>query len=129
MADVIAQDFGTPQINTMTIGIDAEGRVSGDLHIHQEGQFMGCPGAMSDWAGIVDSGQIIGPHLPLTVVATTKTMETVPFDATWADAQCLPSPEIEYNQGPLSLVFDTINGGRLSGVAEDYVPFELQLVP
>jgi hypothetical protein len=129
MADVISQDSGVPEINTMTIGIDAEGLVSGHLHVHQEGLFMGCPGAMSDWVGTVDPGQIIGPRLPLTVIATTKTMETVPFHATWADAQCLTSPEIEYNQGPLSLVFDTIQGGSLRGVAEDYVPFELQLVP
>ncbi len=113
----------------MTIGIDGEGLVSGHLHVHQEGLFLGCTGAMSDWVGTVDPGQIIGPRLPLTVTAMTKTMETSPFYATWADAQCLTSPEIEYNQGPLSLVFDTIQGGSLSGVAQDYVPFELQLVP
>ena len=129
MADVIGQDSGIPEINTMTIGIDGEGLVSGHLHVHQEGLFLGCTGAMSDWVGTVDPGQIIGPRLPLTVTAMTKTMETSPFYATWADAQCLTSPEIEYNQGPLSLVFDTIQGGSLSGVAQDYVPFELQLVP
>jgi hypothetical protein len=84
---------------------------------------------MSDWVGTVNPGQIIGPRLPPTVIATTKTKKAVLLYATWADAQCLTSPEIEYNQGPLSLVFDTIQGGSLSGVAEDYVPFELQLVP
>jgi len=112
-----------------TIGVDAEGLVSGDLHVHQEGLFMGCTGSLSDWAGIIDPGLIIGPHLPLTVTATVNTMETSPYYATWANAQCLTSPAIEYNQGLLPLVFDTVNGGTLSGIAEDYVPFELQLVP
>ena len=130
MADVISQDFGTPEINTMTIGIDAEGLVSGDLHVHQEGLFQGCTGALSDWAGIVDPGQIVGPHLPVTVTVTIKTVEAIPFDAgTWNNSRCLWPPTMEYNEGPIPLVFETIQGGTLSGVAGDYVPFTLELVP
>ena len=130
MADVISQDFGTPEINTMTVGIDAEGLISGDLHVHQEGQFQGCAGALSDWVGTIDHGQIIGPHFPLTVTASVKTVEADPFDAgTWDNSQCIWPPAMHYDEGPLPLEFVVIEDGVLSGLAGDYVPFELELVP
>jgi hypothetical protein len=130
MAEVNAHDFGVPEINTMTVTIDDDGLISGDLAVHQEGPFQGCPGAMSDWVGTIDSGQIVGPDLPVTTIFTVQTVEAVPFDAgTWNNSRCLPTPEMYYEEGSIPFVFNKIHSGTLSGEAGDYVPFELQLVP
>jgi hypothetical protein len=130
MADVIAFDFGVPEINTMTVGIDAEGLISGDLAVHQQGLFMGCPGAESDWSGTIDTGQIIGPALPHTVTVTLQVTEAYPFDAsTWNNAQRVWPPVISTEQSSLPLTFEAFQDGLLTGLAGDYVPFELELTP
>ena len=130
LVDVIAFDFGKPDTNTMTVTIDEEGLISGDLAVHQEGLFMSCTGAESDWTGTIDSGQIIGPTLPHTVAVTFHVMEADPFDAgTWNNAQCVWPPVVTTEQSSLPLTFETIQDGLLTGLAGDYVPFELQLVP
>ncbi|MCL1587420.1 MAG: hypothetical protein M3092_03305, partial [Actinomycetia bacterium] len=48
LVDIIAQDFGKPDINTFTVTVDDDGLISGDLAVHQKGLFMGCTGAGSD---------------------------------------------------------------------------------
>jgi len=130
LVDVMAMDFGKPDINTFTVTVDDNGLISGDLAVHQKGLFMGCTGAESDWSGAIDSGQIIGPTLPHTVTATLQVMDADPFDAgTWANAQCVWPPVVYTEQSSLPLEFETIHDGLLTGLAGDYVPFELELVP
>ena len=130
LVDVMAMDFGKPDINTISVTVDDEGLISGDLAVHQRGLFMGCTGAESDWTGTIDSGQIIGPTLPHTVTATLDVMDADPFDAgTWNNAQCVWPPVVTTEQSSLPLVFETIQDGLLTGLAGDYVPFELKLVP
>ena len=130
LIDVMAMDFGKPDINTFTVTIDEGGLVSGELAVHQEGLFMGCTGAESDWTGTIDSGQIIGPTLPHTVTATLQVMDADPFDAgTWNNAQCVWPPVVYTEQSSLPLEFETIQDGLLTGLAGNYVPFELELVP
>jgi hypothetical protein len=130
LVDIIAQDVGKPDINTIAITVDDDGLISGDLAVHQQGLFMGCTGAESDWSGTIDSGQIIGPTLPYTVTVTLHVVEADPFDAgTWDNAQCVWPPVVTTEQSSLPLEFETIQDGLLTGLAGDYVPFELQLVP
>jgi hypothetical protein len=130
LVDIIAQDVGKPDINTIAITVDDDGLISGDLAVHQAGLFMGCTGAESDWSGTIDSGQIIGPTLPYTVTVTLHVVEADPFDAgTWDNAQCVWPPVVTTEQSSLPLEFETIQDGLLTGLAGDYVPFELQLVP
>ncbi len=130
LVDVMAMDFGKPDINTFTVTVDDDGLIGGDLAVHQKGLFMGCTGAESDWTGTIDSGQIIGPALPHTVTATLHVMDADPFDAgSWDNAQCVWPPAVSTEQSSLPLAFETIQDGLLTGLAGDYVPFELELVP
>jgi hypothetical protein len=130
LVDVIAQDFGKSDINTITVTINNDGLISGDLAVHKQGLFMGCTGAESDWSGTIDTGQIIGPTLPHTVTVTLHVMEADPFDAgTWDNAQCVWPPVVSTEQSSLPMAFETFQDGLLTGLAGDYVPFELQLVP
>lgn len=64
------------------------------------------------------------------MTATLHITEADPFDAgTWNDAQCVWPPVVSTEQTSLPLVFETIQDGLLTGLAGDYVPFELELVP
>jgi hypothetical protein len=130
LIDLIAFDFGKPETNMMTVTVDGGGVISGDIVVYQEGVFQGCVGAVAEWTGSIDSGQGIGPDLPQIVTSTVTTFFLDPFDAgSWNNARCLVPPVPSSEQGILSLSIDQAADGVLSGLANDYMPFELLLVP
>ncbi|MEA2024347.1 MAG: hypothetical protein U9N79_08680 [Actinomycetota bacterium] len=132
LIDLLAYDFGKPEINTITVTVDDEGIISGEFAVHQEGVFLGCPGAVDDWTGIVDSGQQIGPELPQIVNVTVSSSGFQSFEAVGfgpGAAHCLVPPVPYSDGGLLAMSFDRVVDGLLTGDADDYMPFELQLVP
>lgn len=132
LIDLLSYDFGKPDTNTITVTVDEEGLIGGDMAVHQEGVFLGCAGAVDDWIGTVDSGQSVGSELPQSV---TVTMQTSGFESFEAEgfgagaAHCLVPPRPYSDGGSMGLSFDRIADGLLAGKADDYMPFELRLVP
>lgn len=130
LIDLLSYDFGKPETNTVTVTVDDEGIISGDIVVHQEGVFLGCPGAVDHWIGTVDAGQRIGSELPQIVTVTVQSSGFVSFDAgTWDNSQCLVPPVPYSDGGSMGLSFDRIVDDLLTGAADDYMPFELRLIP
>ena len=128
LIDLLAYDFDKPEINTISVTVDEEGSISGEIAVYQEGLFMGCP-EVDDWRGSIDAGQVIGDELPQIVTATLQLSGLESFEASWADAHCRMPPVPYSEQSSLPLSFNRIEDGLLTGDVDDYMPFELRLVP
>ena len=126
LVDMLSFDGGKPETNDVWLVIDREGRVSGGFTVYQKGHFIGCPGEVADWEGILDPNQIVGPGLLQTLAGAMEDKSLEAYDA--IEDECIVPPAPYDDVWPFDLEIQSASDGVITGVIADVLPFTVEWV-